>query len=65
MQSNIYIRYVVQFYEVPWSVQTNPVLKHTTLLFFFSLSDHGILSQEWGVIVDQVKTNYHGWPIVL
>ena len=38
-------------------------LKHATTLF--SLSDHYILSREWGVIVDQVETNYHGRPMVL
>ena len=32
-------------------------LKHTTKLF--ALSDHYILSREWGVFVDQVQTNYH------
>ena len=38
----------------------DPQLKHTTA--FFSLSDHDILSREWGVIVYHVQTNYHGWP---
>ena len=42
---------------------TEPPLKHTTTLF--SLSDHCILSREWRVIVDQVKTNHHGRPMVL
>ena len=41
-------------------VYTN--LKHTTTLF--SLSDHYILSREWGVIVGQVQTHYRGRPIV-
>ena len=34
------------------------LLKYTSTLF--SLSDHDILSREWGVIVDQVQTNYCG-----
>ena len=39
------------------------MLKHTTTLF--SLSDHGILSREWRIIiVDQVHTNYHGRHMV-
>ena len=38
-------------------------LKQTTTLF--SLSVHYILSREWGVIDDQVHTNYHGRPMVL
>ena len=38
-------------------------LKHTTTIF--SLSDHYILSREWGVIVNLVQTNYHGKPTVL
>ena len=36
------------------------ILKHTTTLF--SLSLHDFLSQEWRVIVDQVRTNYYGRP---
>ena len=39
------------------------VLKHTTTLF--ALSEHYILSREWGVIVDRVQTNYPGRPMVL
>ena len=39
------------------------IIKHTTILF--ALSDHHILSREWRVIVDQVKTNYHGRAMVL
>ena len=38
-------------------------LKHTTTLF--SLSAHYILSQEWRVFVNQVKTNYHVMNIVM
>ena len=35
--------------------------KHTTTLF--SLPHHNISSRERRVIVDQVRTNYHGGPI--
>ena len=41
----------------------DPKLKHTTTVL--SLFDHYILSREWRVIVDQVRTNYHGRPVVL
>ena len=54
--------------EMNWSVEVkhlNPynTLKHTTTIFY--LSDHYILSREWRVIVDKIKTNYHGMPMVL
>ena len=39
-------------------IEQYKMLKHTTTLFV--LSDHYIQSREWGVIVDQVQTNYHG-----
>ena len=45
------------------SINLYNALKHTTTLF--SSSDHYILSREWRVIVDQVRTNYHGRPMVL
>ena len=35
-------------------------LKHTPTLFY--LSDHLILNWEWGIIVNQVQTDYHGRP---
>ena len=38
-------------------------LKHTATLF--ALLDHYILRREWGAIVYQVQTNYHGRPMAL